>query len=100
MYLFNPVAYLSIDGSKYCLAIVDDYTCFTWVYFLQDKSETQGTLKRFLRRAQNEFNLRIKKTRNDNGSQFKNMQVEEYLEKKGIKIEFSYPYTPQQNGVV
>jgi hypothetical protein len=100
MDLFGPVAYLSIEGSKYGLVIVDDFSCFTWVFFLQDKSETQGTLKRFLRRAQNEFELKVKKIRSDNGSEFKNLQVEEYLEEEGIKHEFSAPYTPQQNGVV
>jgi hypothetical protein len=68
--------------------------------FLQDKSETQETLKRFLRRAQNEFELKVKKIRSNNGSEFKNLQVEEYLEEEGIKHEFSAPYTPQQNGVV
>jgi transposase InsO family protein len=70
------------------------------VFFLQDKSETQETLKRFLRRDQNEFDLKVKKIRSDNGSEFKNLQVEEYLEEEGIKHEFSAPYTPQQNGVV
>jgi hypothetical protein len=40
MDLFAPVAYISIDGNKYGLVIVDDYSCFTWVFFLQDKSET------------------------------------------------------------
>jgi hypothetical protein len=65
----------------------------------QDKSETQGTLKRFLKRAQNEFELKVKKIRSNNGSEFKNLQVEEYLEEEGIKHEFSAPYTPQQNGV-
>jgi transposase InsO family protein len=67
---------------------------------LQDKSETQGTLKRFSRRAQNEFELKVKRIRNYNGSKFKNLQVEEYLEEGGIKHEFSALYTPQQNGVV
>jgi transposase InsO family protein len=100
MDLFGPVAYLSIGGSKYGLVIVDDFSCFTWVFFLQDKSETQGTLKRFLRKAQNEFELKVKKIRSDNGSEFKNLQVQEYLEEEGIKHEFSAPYTPQQNGVV
>jgi hypothetical protein len=70
------------------------------VFFFQDKSETQGTLKRSLRRAQNEFELKVKKIRSDNGSEFKNLQVEEYLEEEGIKHKFSAPYTPQQNGVV
>jgi hypothetical protein len=44
------------------------------------KSETQGTSKRFLRRAQNEFELKVKKIRSDNGYEFKNLQVEKYLE--------------------
>jgi hypothetical protein len=100
MDLFGPVAYLSTGGSKYALVIVDDFSRFTWVFFLQDKSETQGTLKHFLRWAQNEFELKVKKIRSDNGSEFKNLQVEEYLEEEGIKHEFSAPYTPQQNGVV
>jgi transposase InsO family protein len=99
MDLFGPVAYLSIGGSKYGLVIVDDFSRFTWVFFLHDKTETQGTLKLFLRRAQNEFELKVKKIRSDNRSEFKNLQVEEYLEEEGIKHEFSAPYTPQQNGV-
>jgi transposase InsO family protein len=53
-----------------------------------------------LRRAQNEFGLRIKKIRSDNGTEFKNSQIEGFLEEDGIKHEFSSPYTPQQNGVV
>jgi transposase InsO family protein len=42
----------------------------------------------------------VKKVISDNGSEFKNIQVEEYLEEEGIKHEFSAHYTPQQNGVV
>jgi transposase InsO family protein len=100
MDLFRLIAYLSIDGSKYGIVIVDDYSCFTWVFFLQDKSKTQETLKRFIRWAQNEFELKVKKIRSDNRSEFKNLQVGEYLEEEGIKHEFSAPYMPQQNGVV
>jgi transposase InsO family protein len=100
MDLFGPIAYISIGGSKYCLVIVDDYSRFTWVFFLQEKSQTQETLKRFLRQAQNEFGLRIKKIRSDNGTEFLNSQIEGFLEEEGIKHEFSSPYTPQQNGVV
>jgi transposase InsO family protein len=100
MDLFSLIAYISIDRSKYCLVIVDDYSRFTWVFFLHEKSQTQETLKRFLRWAQNEFGLRIKKIRSDNGTEFKNSQIKGFLEEEGIKHEFSSPYTPQQNGVV
>jgi transposase InsO family protein len=100
MDLFGPITYISIGGSKYCLVIVDEYSHFTWVFFLQEKSQTQETLKGFLRRAQNEFGLRIKKIRSDNGTKFKNSQIEGFLEDEDIKHDFSSPYTPQQNGVV
>jgi transposase InsO family protein len=70
------------------------------VFFLQEKSQTQETLKEFLRQAQNEFGIRIKKIRSDNGTEFKNSQIEGFLEEEGIKHELSSPYTPQQNGVV
>jgi transposase InsO family protein len=68
--------------------------------FCRKKSQTQETLKGFLRKAQNEFGLMIKKIRSDNGTEFKNSQIEGFLEEEGIKHEFSSPYTPQQNGVV
>jgi hypothetical protein len=72
MNLFGMIAYISIGGIKYCLLIVDDDARFTWVFFLQEKSQTQETLKKFLRWAQNEFGLRIKKIRCGNGMEFKN----------------------------
>jgi hypothetical protein len=52
MNFFGPVVYISIDGNKYGLVIIDDYSHFTWVFFLQDKSETQEVLKKFLKRTQ------------------------------------------------
>jgi transposase InsO family protein len=67
--------------------------------FLHDKSETQAVLKKFLKRAQNEFDSKIKKIRSDNDTKFKNTQVEDYLNEKVIKHEFLAPYTPQQNGM-
>jgi transposase InsO family protein len=53
-----------------------------------------------LRWDQNEFELKVKKIRGDNRLEFKNLQVEQYLEEEGIKHEFSTPYTPQQIGFV
>jgi transposase InsO family protein len=99
MDLFGTIAYISIGGNKYGLVIVDDYSRFTWVFFLLDKSETQEVLKKFLKRPQIEFDVKVNKIRSDNGSEFKNTQVEDYVDQEGIKHEFSAPYTPQQNGV-
>jgi hypothetical protein len=100
MDLYEPGAYLSIGGNKYGLVIVDDFSRFTWVFFLNDKGETQEILKKFMRRAQNEFELKIKKIRSDNGTKFKNTGVDQYQTEEGIKHEFFVPYTPQQNSVM
>jgi hypothetical protein len=67
---------------------------------LNDKGETQEIPKTFMRHAQNEFELKINKVRSDNGTEFKNSCIEEFLGEEGIKHEFSVPYTPQQNGVM
>jgi transposase InsO family protein len=99
MDLFSPIVYISIGGNKYDLVIVDDYSRFTWVFFLHDKSETQEVLKKFLKRPQIEIDVKVNKIRSDNGSEFKNTQVADYVDQEGIKHEFSAPYTPQQNGV-
>jgi transposase InsO family protein len=56
-------------------------------------------LKKFLRRAQNEFDAKVNKRRSDNDTEFKNTQVVDFLEEEGIKHEFSAPYT-QQNRVI
>jgi TRAP-type C4-dicarboxylate transport system substrate-binding protein len=97
MDLFGPIAYISIGSNKYGLVIVDDYSHFTWMFFLQDKSETQEVLKKFLKGAQNESNAKVKKIRSDNVTKFKNTQIENFLDEEGIKNEFLVPYTPQQN---
>jgi len=80
MDLFGPVAYISIDGNKYGFVIVDDFSHFTWVFFLHDKSEARRTFKKFVKRAQSIFDMRLKKVRSDNGSEFKNTNLEEYLD--------------------
>ena len=64
--------------------------------FLREKSEVQGIFKKFARRAQNEFDAKIKRVRSDNGTEFKNTNIEEFLDEEGIKHEFSVPYTPQR----
>ncbi|XP_039834532.1 uncharacterized protein LOC120695316 [Panicum virgatum] len=61
----------------------------------EDKSEVQGIVKKFIRRAHNEFELKIKNIRSDNGSKFRNTKVEIFFDEEGIKHEFSAPYTPQ-----
>ncbi|WVZ88670.1 hypothetical protein U9M48_035162 [Paspalum notatum var. saurae] len=100
MDLFGPTTYTSIGGNNYGFVIVDDFSRYTWVYFLEDKTEVAHVFSKFAKRAQNEFNTSIVKIRSDNGREFDNTNIEEYCDEVGIKHEFSATYTPQQNGVV
>jgi hypothetical protein len=70
------------------------------MFFLQDKSETQEVLKKFLRRAQNEFDVKVKKIRINNGTEFKNTQVEDFLMKKASSMSFQPPILLNRTGVV
>ena len=56
--------------------------------------------KKFAKRAQNEFEVKLKKIRSDNRKEFDNTNIEAYCDEVGIKHEVSATYTPQQNGVV
>jgi hypothetical protein len=87
MDLFGLVTYLSIGGNKYGHVIVDDYSRSTWVFFLFEKCQVRDKVKIFVRRAQKEFGLPIKNVRSDNGTEFKNTQIEEFLDEEGIKHE-------------
>ena len=80
MDIFGPIAYISIGGYKYGFVIVDDYSCFTWVFFLHDKNEVHDIFKRFAKRAQNEFDVKIKRVKSDKGMEFKNTNIEEFLD--------------------
>jgi transposase InsO family protein len=100
MYLFGPTTYKSLGGNLYCLVIVDDFSHYTWTFFLEDKGKTFDIFKKFATKAQNEFGSSMVKIRSDNGLEFRNTKVEEYCDGEGIKHEFSSTYTPQQNGVL
>jgi transposase InsO family protein len=100
MDLFGPTTYRSIGENSYGLVVVNDYSRYTWVFFLSDKSNVFSIFKGCAKRAENEFDFKVKKIRIDNGSEFKNSRIEDYCGEKGIKHEFSAKYTSQQNGVV
>ena len=86
--LFGPTQYTSIDGNKYGFVIVDDYTRYTWIFFLVDKSDVFATFKSFVKGIHNEFETTIKRVRSDNGSEFKNTRIDELCDEFGIRHQF------------
>ena len=63
-------------------------------------AKVASCFKKFAKRAQNEFEVKLKKIRSDNGKEFDNTNIEAYCDEVGIKHEVSAIYTPQQNGIV
>jgi hypothetical protein len=98
--LFRPSTYETLGGRRYGLVIMDDYSRYTWVFLLKSMDETHKFFTKFAKQAECTFEEVIKTIRTDNGSEFKNYAMEDFMGEEGIKHEFSAPYTPQQNGVV
>ncbi|GJW14306.1 putative ribonuclease H-like domain-containing protein [Tanacetum coccineum] len=99
MDLFGPTSIRSINHKTYCLVITDDFSRFSWTFFLRSKDETSAILKDFIRQIENQLNQKVKTIRCDNGTEFKNRDINEFCGLKGIKREYSNARTPQQNGV-
>nr|GEW61565.1 putative ribonuclease H-like domain-containing protein [Tanacetum cinerariifolium] len=100
MDLCGPMRAATINEKKYILVIVDDYSRFTWAYFLHIKDETTEIIKRFNAQVQLKYNAKIHKIRTDNDTEFKNATRKAHLEKLGIMQQFSTARTPQQIGVI
>ncbi|GKB90366.1 retrovirus-related pol polyprotein from transposon TNT 1-94 [Tanacetum coccineum] len=100
MDLCGPLRVQSINGKKYILVIVDDYSRFTWVKFLRSKDETPAFVINLLKQLQVGLNKTVRFVRTDNGTEFVNKALTDYYESVGITHEKTVPRTPQQNGVV
>ncbi|XP_071699236.1 uncharacterized protein [Rutidosis leptorrhynchoides] len=90
----------SREGFKYFLTIVDDYSRAVWIYMLKSKEDVYDNVFSFVQLLENQFTKRIKIIRSDNGTEFLNNKMADFLKTKGIVHQTTCAYTPQQNGVV
>ncbi|GJR16115.1 putative ribonuclease H-like domain-containing protein, partial [Tanacetum coccineum] len=97
--LFGPTSIRSIDHTYYSLVVTDDFSRFTWVFFLGTKDETFGILKDFITFIENQLTKKVKAIRCDNSTKFKNYNLIKLCGSKGIRRDYSNARTPQQNGV-
>ncbi|GJX21298.1 retrovirus-related pol polyprotein from transposon TNT 1-94 [Tanacetum coccineum] len=100
MDLCGPMHVVSVNGKKYILVIVDDYSRFTWVKCLRSKDEAPDFIIKFLKMIQVRLKVPVRRIRTDNGTEFVNQTLREYYEKVDISHETSVARSPQQNGVI
>ncbi|GJZ55960.1 putative ribonuclease H-like domain-containing protein, partial [Tanacetum coccineum] len=86
MDLFGPTFVKSLKKKMYCLVVTDDYSRFTWVFFLATKDETSGILKSFITRIENLVDHKVKVIRCDNGTEFKNREINQFCEMKAEAV--------------
>nr|GEX84482.1 hypothetical protein [Tanacetum cinerariifolium] len=100
MDLCCPMRVASINGKKYILVIVDDYSRYTWTLFLRSKDETSKVLKEFLTIIQRNIQALVITVRTDRGTEFLNKTLNAFLKKEGIEHQTSTARTPEQNDIV
>nr|GFA45546.1 ribonuclease H-like domain-containing protein [Tanacetum cinerariifolium] len=88
-----------ITGKGTIKIVTDDFSWFTWNFFLKTKVETSGILRNFITEIENLKDLKVKIIRCNNRGEFRNKEMNDFYSRKGIKKEFSNARTPQQNGV-
>ncbi|GJW15955.1 retrovirus-related pol polyprotein from transposon TNT 1-94 [Tanacetum coccineum] len=100
MDLCGPIRIQSINGRKYILVIIDDYSRFTWVKFLRSKDDVPEFVIKFLKMIQVRLNATVRNIRTDNGTQFVNQTLSAYYEEVRISHQTSVAHTLQQNCIV
>ncbi|GJT68016.1 putative ribonuclease H-like domain-containing protein [Tanacetum coccineum] len=100
MDLCGPMRVASVNGKKYILVIVDDYSLFTWVKCLRSKDEAPAFIINFLKMIQVRLKEIVRCIRTDNGTEFVNQTLRKYYKMVSISHETSVSCSPQQNGVV
>nr|GEY63840.1 hypothetical protein [Tanacetum cinerariifolium] len=98
--LCGPMRVASINGKRYVLVIVDDYSKYTWTHFLRSKDETPEVLIDFLRLVKRGLQAQVRVVRTDKGMEFLNQTLHAYFAAEGIQHQTSVARTPEQNGVV
>nr|GEY63046.1 hypothetical protein [Tanacetum cinerariifolium] len=100
MDLCGPMCVQSINVKRYVLVVVDDYSWYTWVFFLHSKDEASEVIISFIKKTQVNLQLQVQCVRTDNGTEFKNKILAKFFDEVGITQQFSAARMPQQNGVV
>nr|GFA94510.1 putative ribonuclease H-like domain-containing protein [Tanacetum cinerariifolium] len=96
----SPMRIESVNEKRYVLVVVNDYSRYTWVFFLHSKDEASDVIISFIKKTQVNLQLQVQLIRTDNGMEFKNKTLAKFFDEVGITQQFSAARTPQQNGVV
>jgi transposase InsO family protein len=96
----GPSRVRSMGGKWYILVIVDDYSHYSWVFFLKSKDDMFEHFRSLALRLNNEHPNYLKVIRSDNWTKFRNASFDQFCLEHGIDQQFSVSRVPHQNGAV
>jgi transposase InsO family protein len=99
MNIVSPSRVRSMGGKWYVLVIIDNYSCYSWVFFLENKDEVFEHFWSLALRLNNEHPNRLKVIHSDNGTEFRNASFDQFCLEHGVDQHFSIPRV-QWNGVM
>jgi len=97
--IIGPIKPVFIDGMKYILTFIDEFSRKSWIFPLKEKAEAINNILFFLKYINNQYENKIKFFKSDNGREYNNSKIKKYCRKNGIKKIYSPPYNPEDNGI-
>lgn len=95
----GKISPVSWDGNEYFVSFTDDYTHVSVVYLMKTKDQVLDCLKDYEAMVSAHFGSKISRLRTDNGGEYSGQAMKVFCRSKGIRMEKTVPYTPEQNGV-
>lgn len=95
----GPVTPVGWNNVRYFVSFVDDWSRFTVVYLIRSKDEVVNCFKHYEAQVTAKFGVKISRFRSDNGGEYTSKAMRSFCASKGIRMEFTVPYTPEQNGI-
>jgi hypothetical protein len=97
--LCGPLPHKSMTGSRYILTFIDHFSRYSWVYFLNTKSEIFEVFKHWRAQVEKETHKRLSYLHMDRGGEYLSSEFQNYCKLHGICRQLTIACTPQQNGM-
>ena len=94
--LVGPITPISREGYRYSMTFIDEYSGAVKIYMLKAKSDATTALKKFL--AETAVYGAVGRLRCDGGGEFTAGTFKSVCLENKIRLEFTAPYSPHQNG--
>ena len=97
--VWGPANTSSLSGACWFVSFIDDHTRMTWVCLMKSKNEVSSLFQQFHKIIATQYQSNIQVLRTDNGGEFVNQDLKQYLNLHGILHQTTFPHSPQQNKV-